>query len=145
MRKKRNRDRRGFSLLEVALAIAVISFALVGLLALLPVGLQTASSSSFETRAFQIASQVVAQLRPQRLGNMELLGTKVTALDAPQEISLSADESGSLLRSNGTAPYDVSVGFFPMTEPTATTLQLRIRVRDKTGTASSSFATFLGP
>lgn len=53
----------GFSLVEMALALAVISFALVGIMGLLPVALQSAQDSQRETRAAFIAQQIFNDLQ----------------------------------------------------------------------------------
>ncbi|SDT93029.1 Verru_Chthon cassette protein B [Verrucomicrobium sp. GAS474] len=60
-RVKRVRD--GFSLIEVVIALAVISFALLSTLALLPMGLKTNRISSEETRAVFILTELEADLR----------------------------------------------------------------------------------
>lgn len=54
---------RGFSLVEVALALGLVSFALVTLLALLPVGLRTNRTSVEEIRATCLLSMLEADLR----------------------------------------------------------------------------------
>lgn len=51
-----------FSLIEVALALGVISFAIVGIMGLFPVALRTAQESQRETRATLIAQQIFADL-----------------------------------------------------------------------------------
>src|SRR5438132_12920260 len=61
------RARRGFSLAEVVLALGVVSFAIVAILGVLPLGLQTGKSSQDETRATQIAQSVFASLTTQNL------------------------------------------------------------------------------
>lgn len=52
--------RPGFSLVEVVLALGIASFALVTIVALLPVGLKMASESENESRAVNILSAVAA-------------------------------------------------------------------------------------
>ena len=53
----------GFSLVEVAVALGVATFALVSLMALLPVGIKTNQISSEETRASLILGTLEADLR----------------------------------------------------------------------------------
>jgi len=60
---KRSRQRNGFALVEVALALAIAVFCLVTLMALLPVGLNNGQTISGETGANGILNEVVADLR----------------------------------------------------------------------------------
>jgi uncharacterized protein (TIGR02598 family) len=55
--------RGAFSLVEVTLALGVISFALVGIMAMFPVAMKTANDSNFETRALFIAQGILADLQ----------------------------------------------------------------------------------
>ena len=57
------KTRRAFSLVEVVIALAVTSFALVAILALLPQGVQSANSSVSDTRCGLIAQDVALRLR----------------------------------------------------------------------------------
>lgn len=56
------RSLRGFSLVEVVIAIGVVSFAIVAILGVFPVGLNTGRSAQNETRATQIAQDILASL-----------------------------------------------------------------------------------
>jgi len=61
-----NADRHGgqaFSLVEVALALALAAFCLVAILGLLPVGLKSNQTANAETGATSILSTVAADLR----------------------------------------------------------------------------------
>jgi type II secretory pathway pseudopilin PulG len=53
---------RGFSLMEVTTALGVISFALVALLGVFPLGLENSRMSVSETRAAQLTTMVFATL-----------------------------------------------------------------------------------
>lgn len=55
--------RRGFSMVEVALALGVTAFALLSLLALLPLGVKSNQISAEETRGAMILTAVEADLR----------------------------------------------------------------------------------
>jgi type II secretory pathway pseudopilin PulG len=57
------RERRAFSLVEVTLALGLLVFALVALLALLPNGLTSNRDASRQMAAASVASQVLADLR----------------------------------------------------------------------------------
>src|SRR5213592_4926425 len=52
----------GFSLSEVVIALGVISFAIVAILGVLPAGLSTSHSAQDETRAPQIARDILNSL-----------------------------------------------------------------------------------
>jgi len=56
-------QRRGFSLVEVSVAIAILSFCLLTLLALLPAGLISTTDSLQKTAAAGIVSQIAADIR----------------------------------------------------------------------------------
>jgi uncharacterized protein (TIGR02598 family) len=57
--------RFGFSLVEVVLALGVVSFAIVAILGIIPTGLQTSHSSQDETRAAQIAQTILSSMASQ--------------------------------------------------------------------------------
>jgi uncharacterized protein (TIGR02598 family) len=61
--KSRPTSLRGFSLVEVVLALAVASFALITIMALLPAGLGASKDSSAQTEAMNLAIGVVSDLR----------------------------------------------------------------------------------
>jgi uncharacterized protein (TIGR02598 family) len=60
-----NRCNRGFSLVEVVLALEVIGFSLLAIIGLLPIGLQSGRASIQETRANHLAEQIFSTLRSQ--------------------------------------------------------------------------------
>ena len=72
------RSRRiGFSLVEAALSLAIFSFAIVGIIGLFPVGLQTARKSNAETRATLIARQIIDEIQSMPATNISLVrGTR---------------------------------------------------------------------
>src|SRR5437870_544450 len=55
----------GFSLVEVVLAVGVIAFAIVAILGVVPVGLNTSHSAQDETRAAQIAQDILTSISSQ--------------------------------------------------------------------------------
>ena len=63
MRAKSIRGPGAFSLVEAALSLAVISFAIFAIMGLFPVALQTARESNRETRATLIARRIVDELQ----------------------------------------------------------------------------------
>jgi type II secretory pathway pseudopilin PulG len=74
---------RGFSLVEVVLALGVIAFALVGIMGLFPVALKSAQESQRETRATLIAQQIFSDLRT-------LTGTNRLLVRGPSTANASA-------------------------------------------------------
>jgi len=60
---RRLSSKSGFSLVEVALALAIAVFCLVVMMGLLPVGLTTGRATTGETAANSILNEVVADLR----------------------------------------------------------------------------------
>jgi uncharacterized protein (TIGR02598 family) len=63
-------QRQGFSLVEVSVAIAILSFCLLTLLALLPAGLISTTDSLQKTSAAGITSQIAADLRDTPLASL---------------------------------------------------------------------------
>ncbi len=60
------KDRQfAFSLVEVVLALGVVSFAIVAIFGLIPTGLQTSHSSQDETRAAQLAQAILSSMASQ--------------------------------------------------------------------------------
>lgn len=53
---------KGFSLIEIVLALGIMSFALVGILGLFPIALDTATESKAETRIGLIAQSISAEI-----------------------------------------------------------------------------------
>ena len=67
------RSRRAFSLVEVALALGIAGFVLVGLIGAIPVASSVGRQSIEQTRAVSIAGTVFASLRAGRFGAESLL------------------------------------------------------------------------
>jgi uncharacterized protein (TIGR02598 family) len=57
------RDHRGFSLVEITLALGVASFSLVAICGLLPTGLRTQQTSISQATASSITSEIIGDLR----------------------------------------------------------------------------------
>lgn len=60
--RSRLRGTSAFSLVEAALSLAILSFAIIAIMGLFPVALQTARESNRETRATLIARRIVDEL-----------------------------------------------------------------------------------
>lgn len=108
-----------FSLIEIVLAVGIISFALVGILGLFPVALQAAAQSREETQAAFIARAIYSDLS----GNPAFLtpdDTTVINLKSPSPTTLSRgyDENGILTTASAKTIYEATVTFTP-DNPTA--------------------------
>jgi prepilin-type N-terminal cleavage/methylation domain-containing protein len=55
-----SRDRRAFTLIEMVIALGIVSFALLGMMALLPAGVQATKTSLEESGAIDVLSNVIA-------------------------------------------------------------------------------------
>jgi type II secretory pathway pseudopilin PulG len=102
-----------FSLVEVALSLGVISFAIIAIVGLFPVAMQTARESNRETRATLIARRIVDELQSLPGTDTALVrgpsvtnpGWRITGLDlsSPSVHVLAYDEQGEGL-TNDIAP-----------------------------------------
>jgi type II secretory pathway pseudopilin PulG len=73
----------GFSLVESALSLAIVSFAITAIMGLFPVALRTARESNRETRATLIARRIVDELQSLPATNTGLVrGASLTNSDA---------------------------------------------------------------
>jgi uncharacterized protein (TIGR02598 family) len=89
---------RGFSLIEVVLALGIISFAIVGIIGMMPVAMKSAGDSMRETDATLIARRVFAELKTGTGGNRTLFisanGTTNLNLAATSTNNLAFSEDG---------------------------------------------------
>ncbi|MFZ4598340.1 MAG: type IV pilus modification PilV family protein [Terrimicrobiaceae bacterium] len=85
---------RGFSLIEIVLALGVIAFALVGIMGLFPVAMKSAQESMRETRATFIAQQIFSDLRTGTGTNRFLLVGAAPTATTPLSL---ADNSASVV------------------------------------------------
>jgi uncharacterized protein (TIGR02598 family) len=113
--KQRNKD--GFSLVEVTVALGIAAFCLIAVFGLVPVGVQTSRNATSQTRATNIIATVAADLRatPQTTppGN---------ATTSPQyQIAIPANPV--------TSATSISPLFFADTGTFATTMQADSRYR----------------
>ncbi|MEO5720646.1 MAG: hypothetical protein ABIR71_04140 [Chthoniobacterales bacterium] len=82
------RANAAFSLVEVVLALGVIGFALLAIIGLLPIGLQSGRASIQETRANHLAAQIFATLRSQ-----PFTAVNFTSLGGNTTINLSSENT----------------------------------------------------
>src|SRR2546423_12328016 len=112
-------SRRAFSLVEVVLALGVISFALLAIIGLFPTALQSGRASIQETRANHLAQQIFSTLRSQAFSaaNLSLLGENST-VDLSTENTASGTP-GTLLHATYDGSFVTGADYF--------TIQLRFR------------------
>jgi Tfp pilus assembly protein PilV len=112
---------RSFSLIEVVIALGVITVGIVGVLAVFPTALQTGHSAQDETRAAHIAQSVFGSLvaqAPSQFSNIQIPlaggatlspGIDLTASSSPTTPTLYADNDGSLIPTAATAAYAIFI------------------------------------
>ena len=99
--------RDAFSLVEVVFALAIMSFCLIVLLALLPISLSTIKDASEETAGINVISTVVSDLKATPTADTSSPNYKLTLADAkPQTIYV--DQAGKVA-SASVARYLVTV------------------------------------
>ena len=116
-----NKTTHSFSLVEVILALGVISFAIVAIIGIVPTGLSTSHSAQDETRAAHIAQQILNSMAAQaqtRFNNVELpvpspaplidLSTSNTSTSAPAAF-LYADNDGRISQVANGATFSISI------------------------------------
>jgi uncharacterized protein (TIGR02598 family) len=126
------KDRQSaFSLVEVVLALGVISFAIVAILGVIPIGLQTSHSAQDETRAAQIAQTVLntmageaqtkftAVLLPLPSAPTIDLSSSNTSASSPAAFFY-AENDGQISEVSTNATYSISVITDNFSSPSAT-------------------------
>ena len=97
--------RRAFSLVEVALALGIVAFVLVGLIGAIPVASDAGRRSIEQTRAASIADTVFASLRAGKFSASSLLDDGTDAInlnksDSPADYQAYFDETVSTATAN---------------------------------------------
>ena len=88
-----SRSVKAFSLIEVLLAIGIVSFAVVAIVGMLPIALNTAKDSMLETDAAVIAQRVFAELQA---GTGTTHRVSINTNGDTKEIDLSSDGTNYL-------------------------------------------------
>jgi len=128
-----SRARAGFSLVEVAVALGIISFALVAIFALIPVGLTSSQTAIAQTGANDILSAVFTDLRATpptapvgqsaTTQRFQIPIPAAAATTSPASAIFYFDSEGqakSYVQAN--SRYRLSVAFLPNTNARAATL-----------------------
>lgn len=99
-------SQKGFSLIEIVLAIGIIAFAIVAIMGMFPVALRSAQESQRETRAALIAQDIYSNIGSINGTNRTIpLGTNAYVsinLATTNSVSINYDQDGTILGS-GTA------------------------------------------
>lgn len=99
----RSRKTSGFSLVEIVIAIGIVSFALVAILGMFPIAMRNAQESQRETRATFIAQQLFASIQAGPYTNVRIpygtnsLNTVSLNLQQKKTVDLASDNSGVIL------------------------------------------------
>lgn len=110
-----NHSRSAFSLIEVALALGVAAFALVAIIGLIPIGLNSNKASIEQTEAATLAASVVADLRATPVA-IPAAAKNSPRFQIPLPVSGSAMHT-LFLREDGSAAGSLDTGAGPGQEP----------------------------
>ena len=83
----------GFSLVEVVLALGIVSFAVLAIVGMMPMALKSAQDSMRETDATLIAQRIFSELRTGSGANRTVTKDPINSI---QTINLSADSTNNL-------------------------------------------------
>ena len=89
----RRRPHTGFSLVEVVIALGIVSFAVLAIVGMLPMALKSAQESMRETDATLIAQRIFAELKTGSGANRTLT---ISPKGIPQPLALSANSTNNL-------------------------------------------------
>ena len=137
VRVSRRAPAAAFSLVEIVLALGVISFALVAVIGLLPIGFQASRASIQETRATLVADAIFSTLRgqPFKSASLSTLGNTGANLDlstrgaaGPEPISLYASYEGEFKPSSDYFTIEVTFANTPAGLPAGSANEVRVRV-----------------
>lgn len=107
---------RAFSLVEIVLALGIISFAIVGIMGLFPAAMKSAQESQRETRAALIARQIFSDLKTHRGTNTFIANTTnvldpglKVGLESNSTVNVSYDAEGNPTSAGNTALFEATV------------------------------------
>jgi uncharacterized protein (TIGR02598 family) len=89
----RRRPHTGFSLVEVVIALGIVSFAVLAIVGMMPVALKSAQESMRETDATLIAQRIFAELKTGSGANRTLT---ISPNGIPHPLALSANSTNNL-------------------------------------------------
>ena len=121
---RKNSSRCAFSLVEVVLALAIVSFCMMTLLALIPVGLGNTKESLQTTEAASITTQIAADLNATPATSSTSTRFQINLNNAGPNTLFFADDGS--YSANVPAPYQATVVVTPQNGTTTTTTTARI-------------------
>jgi uncharacterized protein (TIGR02598 family) len=121
-----DRSPRGFSLIEVTIALGIFAFALIALFGLLPTGLTTFRSSIDRSVASQIAQNIISEARQTEFSS---LSTLATPAGSPKKFTEDGDETTEASKTIYVAKVEVDTSVSLPAAPTPNTCMAKIRVR----------------
>ncbi len=117
MARKSSVARKGFSLIEVMIALGVVVFALVALCGLLSSGLKVARQAKTELFAAQVASSLLAERRAAPLATMPATHPLPPLTNSPAGLQTALlDRSGRVASSGSQAYYSLFYEIVPSNE-----------------------------
>jgi uncharacterized protein (TIGR02598 family) len=148
--------RRGFSLVEVVLALGIITVGVTAVLALFPIALQTSHSAQDETRAGHIAQSVFGSLvagATSQFNNVRLPPTPLsinltTGSGTTPALTLYADNDGQLIANSTNAGYAIfiytNISVLSFTDPgTANLVTVRVAWPANAPAANQTFRDYV--
>lgn len=103
---------KAFSLIEIVVALGIVSFALVGIMGLFPAAMKSAKESQQETRATHIAQQIFDDLGSLS-GTNTFIATGTNIIDAASRQSVNLTVSGTYTVSYNLAGSPIGAGTSP--------------------------------
>ena len=143
-----NRQDSGFTMIEVALSLAIVAFALVAIMGVMPAGLNVQRENREETIISQDAEYLMEAIRMGVLAtNLDVLRSNITLLEATG-VHNGATNMPVYLWTNGASVYPPSIGqiLIHLNRPLASTITLnnilltnhvRLRFRGFSGNMAS--------
>lgn len=120
---RRIRRQQAFSLVEVAFALGLFSFALVALLGLFTLGLKTSKQSESEIDASHLASVLLAA---RRASPLEISETAIPPLDTETKVDLLVTADGHVTSDQRMAAYRVEAEVIHPPAPAGDDLPWRV-------------------
>lgn len=112
---------KGFSLVEVVLAMGITVFVLVALLAAFPIGLDAESASQRENRSTQLAQAIFTMLQSGSFTDAKCYGLNIDLSQIETSMNQVAPSSGAV---SATAPSLLLYGSFPVSAPVSISTEL---------------------
>ena len=144
--QKRNTSRSfrssGFSLVEVVMALGIISFAIVPLVGMMPIGLSNFRGSMDRSVSTQIAQLIINEARQAGFANLSLWQGNRYFTDEGEETTAESATKVYVVRTDVTAKVEVPSAESAFSN--ASLAQVRVRVANSP-TGAISVATGTGP